>query len=65
MDNRADTLRRRIGLYRTYLVEGVSAELAEIFLREIVEAEAELQRIGADCRAGDDGEPFGLEYWRS
>lgn len=43
--DRTETLRRRIGLYRQYLREGVSAELAALYLREIAAAEAELAAI--------------------
>jgi hypothetical protein len=45
MDDPADTLRRRIALYRTYLAEGVDSELAAILLYEIVEAENKLRSI--------------------
>ena len=45
---RAEHLRRRIELYRRYLREGVDAGLAADYLREIVEAEAELARIEGD-----------------
>lgn len=45
MEDRTETLRRRISLYRRYLSEGVDAGLAERYLREIVEAEAELAKL--------------------
>jgi hypothetical protein len=37
---------RRVALYRRYLGEGVSAELAIVYLREIAEVEAELAGMG-------------------
>jgi hypothetical protein len=48
VDERADLLRQRIALYRRYLAEGVDGELARRYLREIVEAEAELADIEKD-----------------
>ena len=50
MDIRAETLRRRIALYRRYLNEGVDSELAETYLREtylreIKKAEAALAEL--------------------
>ena len=42
---RAEILRRRITLYREYLKQGVASELASNYLREIVAAETELERI--------------------
>ena len=42
MNERAELLRRRIALYRRYLAEGVEAELAGHYLREIMDAEVEL-----------------------
>jgi hypothetical protein len=52
MEERADTLRRRIALYRRYLAEGIDADLAQTYLRELAEAEAELSEIpqGTDKR---------------
>jgi hypothetical protein len=52
MEERADTLRRRIALYRRYLAEGVDADLARTYLSELAEAEAELWEIarGTDKR---------------
>jgi hypothetical protein len=47
-NDRAGLLRRRIALYRRYLREGVNGGLALEYLRQIVEDEAELGRIGAD-----------------
>jgi hypothetical protein len=48
---RAQHLRRRIDLYRRYLLEGVDAELAQTYLREIADAEAALAEIeGTDRR---------------
>jgi hypothetical protein len=43
--NRAELLRRHIALYRQYLAEGVEADLAGCYLREIVAAGAELAEI--------------------
>lgn len=45
MNERAEILRHRIALYRQYLAEGVEAELAQHYLREIAGAEAELAAI--------------------
>ncbi len=50
MKDRAETLRRRIALYRRYLSEGVDAELAQWYLRQIVEAEAELANLEGEKR---------------
>jgi len=52
MEERADALRRRIALYRRYLAEGVDADLAQTYLRDLSEAEAELSEIaeGTDKR---------------
>ena len=41
----ASQLRRKIELYRRYLREGVDAALAEIYLRELKDAEAELAAL--------------------
>ena len=48
LEARADILRRRMTLYREYLKQGVSSELASQYLREIVAAERELERISDD-----------------
>jgi hypothetical protein len=53
MDGRADMLRHRVALYRRYLAEGVCAELAIVYLREIAEAEAELAGIAGQGEPGD------------
>ncbi len=45
MSERAEILRRRIALYRRYLAEGVDAELARQYLRDIAHMEAELAEI--------------------
>ena len=52
--NRADTLRRRIELYRKLLSKGVGADLARVYLFEIGEAELELAELQ---RSPDDGGP--------
>ena len=53
--DRAELLGRRIALYRRYLREGVEGALAIEYLRQITEAEAELNRIepGERCRPDD------------
>jgi hypothetical protein len=51
MEERAELLRRRIELYRRYLRGGVDANLAEQYLRQIIEDEAELREIGTDKRS--------------
>ena len=43
---KADALRRRIALYRGYLREGVNANLARQYLKEIAKAEAALATLG-------------------
>jgi hypothetical protein len=45
VDARAETLYRRIELYRGYLRQGVDAALAVDYLREIAEAEAALAEL--------------------
>ncbi len=45
MEDRAENLRRRITIYRRYLAEGVDSDLASQYLREILAAEKELERI--------------------
>ena len=45
MKNRADFLRTRIQLYRTYLRESIPAEEATRYLREIQRDEAELKTL--------------------
>jgi hypothetical protein len=52
--NRADTLRRRIELYRRVLSKGVDANLASVYLFEIGEAELELAELQ---RSSDDRGP--------
>lgn len=51
MSERAETLRRRIALYRRYLAEGVEADLARQYLRDIAHMEAELSQIEKDERS--------------
>ncbi len=50
-EDRATVLRRRIELYRNHLRRGVDAELAREYLRQIMAAEAELQRIAGNGTA--------------
>jgi len=45
MGDTADTLRRRIALYRRYLREGVAGELAAAYLLTITADEAALAEI--------------------
>ena len=45
MQDRSELLSRRIALYRSYLREGVEARLAERYLSQIAEDEAERARI--------------------
>lgn len=42
-EDRATVLRRRIDLYREYLRQGVDADRAREYLRQILAAEAELE----------------------
>ncbi len=48
MKERADVLRRRIAYYRRRLGEGVDAELAGEYVRQIGADEAELAQIEKD-----------------
>jgi hypothetical protein len=41
----AETLRRRIALYRNYLRDGVDSDLARLYLDEIMRAEHALAKI--------------------
>ena len=50
MEDRAETLRRRIALFRRYLEEGADCELAGHYLREIMMAGRELERLSDDKR---------------
>ena len=50
MEERVDTLRRRIALHRRYLREGVDSTLAEEYLRQLRDDEAELASIEAGER---------------
>jgi len=55
--NPADTLRRRIALYRRYLSQGVDADFARIYLNEIEKAEtllAEIESGDTSARKLDD-----------
>ena len=52
MDDTAETLRRRIALYRRYLREGVDGELAGEYLKTITADEAALAKL----EAGGSGE---------
>ena len=45
MDDQADQLLRRIERYRGYLREGLNAALAAIYLRQITDDEARLERL--------------------
>lgn len=45
MEDRAETLRRRIALHRRLLNEGVSADVASRYLRDIISATIELEQI--------------------
>ncbi len=50
MQDRAQTLRRLIALYRQYLSEGVEAELAELCQRALALAEADLAKIEEEAQ---------------
>jgi hypothetical protein len=54
MVDRAETLRRRVALYRRYLKEGTDAHLAGRYLREIISATMELDRITDEARSRAD-----------
>jgi hypothetical protein len=45
MDERAAQLRRRIGLHRRYLADGIDAEIARHYLCGLAEDEAELAEV--------------------
>ena len=49
MVDRKEVLRRRIAYYRRRLAEGVDADLAREYLRQIVDSEHELQQLEADA----------------
>ena len=51
MEEHAESLRRRIALYRRYLAEGLDADLARIYLGELADADAELSEIARYCGA--------------
>jgi hypothetical protein len=42
---RVELLRHKIALYRRYMAEGVDGDLAQVYLGEILNAEAELAEI--------------------
>jgi len=44
-NQRSESLRRKIDLYRKYLAEGVDDTLGRRYLREIAAAEAELRAL--------------------
>jgi hypothetical protein len=56
--NRADTLRRRIELYRRLLSKGVDADLARVYLFEIGEAELELAELQRRRMTAGRASPF-------
>src|SRR5712671_5216141 len=56
--NRADTLRRRIELYRRLLSKGVDADLARVYLFEIGEAELELAELQRGRMTAGRASPF-------
>ena len=51
MDDRAQSLRRRIAVHRRYLAEGVDEALAAEYRRQIAEDQAELERLELSWRA--------------
>jgi hypothetical protein len=51
MDDRPDILRRKLGLYRSYLAAGVSLELARLYLEEIAAIEAKLAGLAPGAPA--------------
>jgi len=55
--DRADALRRRIALYRSYLRDGVSASLAREYLKEIAAAEVALAKLGDSNEKPASGKP--------
>lgn len=57
MDDRAETLRRRIEFYRRRLREGVEAEVSKIYLFEIADAQLELAELLA--RSEEQPKPSG------
>lgn len=56
MNERAEALRLKIAYYRRWLGEGLEAQLARQYLREIQEAEMELANIAEPARGAEDGE---------
>ena len=47
-EDRAETLRQRIELYRQYLKEGLDTERAVHYLSKILAAERELKKLARD-----------------
>jgi len=54
---KAETLRLRIALYRSYLRDGVSVDLARRYLKEIAAAETILAKLAENDRKPSDDEP--------
>jgi len=52
-DDRATLLRRRIDLYRSYLKDGVDAECAREYLRQIMADQAELERANEERHSAE------------
>ena len=61
--NRAQTLRRRIELYRSLLSKGVGADLARVYLFEIAEAELELAELERPPDERGPGPPRACSPW--
>ncbi len=56
MENRRDHLKRLLAIYRKHLAEGVTGDLATIYLKAIINAEAELRRLNQDDIGNDKRE---------
>jgi hypothetical protein len=63
--NRAETLRRRMELYRRLMSKGVDADLARVYLFEIAEAELEWPSCGSRLMSSGPGELLCAGYPRA
>ena len=54
--DKANALRQRIALYRSYLRDGVNAGLARHYLKEIANADAALAVLDQNDKQPTDGE---------
>jgi hypothetical protein len=55
MEDRAETLRRRITVYQRCLREGAAGTLATVYRNQIAKAELELAELISEHATGDQG----------